>query len=324
MKKLISAALLSLFVVLMAVPDAEAQIFYKRNRYAAVGLTLNAMNYWGDIVPQPSITSFRIKSTRPHIGVNYTYKFFPRVYGRAALSWGRITGEDSKSASPQGENVYRNIRNLSFRNDIKELSFVGMVDLYENRRTYPRRPEHNWYAFAGISVFHHNPMTYWEGDARMAAGWYALQPLGTEGQNISGQGYRRPYARMQVAIPFGFGFKYKLDNRWDIGFEIGIRKTFTDYLDDVSTFYAAKSDLMGDSDSGLPAALLADRSAQSGFFNPQSLQTEVINGVTFQNVNGWGRRGDQRGDPTDKDWFFTTGINVSYILRPNMRSPRFR
>ncbi len=310
----------------IAMPEAEAQRYNKRNRYASVGVTLQAMNYWGDMAPRPNLGSFYVPLTRPKLGANYSYKFGPRISGRAALSWGRITGDDSRAAGREGDNIYRNVRNLNFRNDIKELSVVGLVDLYENRRSYLRRPKYNAHFFAGVSVFHHNPKTYWNGGSGLDAGWYALQPLGTEGQNIANQeDYPNRYRRIQVAIPFGVGFTYRLDRRWDLGGEIGIRKTFTDYLDDVSTNYAAKSDLMGQSgEIGLASALLSDRSSSAtpppGYFT----QTEVINGVTFQNVNGWGRRGDQRGDPGDKDWFFTAGIQLSYILRPNIRSPKFR
>jgi hypothetical protein len=129
-----------------------------------------------------------------------------------------------------------------------------------------------------------------------------------------------------VAIPFGIGYKYRLDRRWDIGAEIGIRKLFTDYIDDISTNYAAREDLLRNPKSGMAAAVLADR---SGLASPPGIpglnvRTEVVDGVAFPHMNGWGRRGDQRGDPSDNDWFFTVGVQASYILRPNIRSPKFR
>lgn len=325
MKKLLSTAILLSVALFIAIPEAEAQRYNKRNRYATVGLTLQAMNYWGDMAPQPTLGSFYVPLTRPKLGANYTYKFAPRISGRAALSWGRISGDDSRAAGREGDNVYRNARNLKFRNDIKELSFVGIIELNENRRSYLRRPKYNAHFFAGVAAFHHNPKTYWDGGQGLEAGWYALQPLGTEGQNIAGQGYPSPYSRIQIAIPFGLGFTYRLDRRWDLGAEIGIRKTFTDYLDDVSTNYAAKSDLISQpGQTGLASALLSDRSGNATPPPSLVMQSEVINGVTFQNVQGFGRRGDQRGDPGDKDWFFTAGVQLSYILRPNIRSPKFR
>ena len=45
------------------------------------------------------------------------------------------------------------------------------------------------------------------------------------------------YSRFQIAIPFGVGIKYAIDQNWSIGIEYGLRKTFTDYIDDCSSVY---------------------------------------------------------------------------------------
>ncbi|MFB9861783.1 hypothetical protein EFA69_12060 [Rufibacter immobilis] len=322
MKKIFSTSLILFVLFTAALPEAEAQRFSRRNLYNSVGISLNAMNYFGDVTPEADFTSLRLNSTRPSVSVHFTRKFTPRIYGRAAFSWGRITGDDSKSADfsePENEGRYK--RNLSFRNDIKELNLVGIIDLFENRRSYLRRPDFTPYAFAGVAVFHHNPKAYYDGrDNRLPAGWYELQPLGTEGQYASNnQGYPEPYKKVQFAIPFGLGVKYKLARSWDLGFEITWRKTFTDYLDDVSTVYANKADLSE------TAAILSDRSAE----NPRAgtsypiINDNTPNG-TFSRLQGYGRAGDQRGDTSDDDWYITTGFSLNYILAPTRRGPKFR
>lgn len=311
MKNFCSGAGLALLTLLLSVADADAQRFSRRKTYNSIGFHLNAMNYFGDIVPESDFTSLRFKSTRPNIGVSYTRRFTPRISVRAALAWGRITGDDAKSAAAnEADNVPRYIRNLSFRNDIKELSFVGTVDLFENRGNYLKRPDFSPYAFAGVAVFAHNPKAEYRGE------FVALQPLGTEGQNLSKDEtndpqalYDDPYSRVQIAIPFGLGVKYKLDKNWDLGFEIGWRKTFTDYLDDVSGFYADPTAL---AESNPLSAALADRSNEGAY--------EQV----FGNQPGWGQYGDQRGDRTDKDWYIVTGFNLTYILPQRGRSPKFR
>ncbi|WP_225307275.1 DUF6089 family protein [Adhaeribacter soli] len=305
MKNFCSGAAMALLMVVLSVADADAQRFSRRKAYNSVGFHLNAMNYFGDIVPESDFTSLRFKSTRPNIGVSYTRRFTPRISVRAALAWGRITGDDAKSASvDEAENRPRFIRNLSFRNDIKELSFVGTFDLFENRGNYLKRPDFSPYAFAGVAVFAHNPKAEYRGE------FVALQPLGTEGQNLDDSSdplgnYDDPYSRIQIAIPFGLGVKYKLDKNWDLGFEIGWRKTFTDYLDDVSGFYADPVALAANNPL---SAALADRSGE------QPLGPQV----------GWGQYNDQRGDRTDKDWYIVTGFNLTYILPQKGRSPKFR
>ncbi|MGV3539523.1 MAG: hypothetical protein ACO1OQ_06900, partial [Rufibacter sp.] len=143
-------------------------------------------------------------------------------------------------------------------------------------------------------------------------GWYELQPLGTEGQYADGEGYPSPYSRVQIAIPAGFGVKYRLDKRWDVGIEFTWRKTFTDYIDDVSTAYADKTQLSRE------AAVLSDRSAESGAYPTQ------IGPGGYPHVRGYGLKGDQRGDSSDDDWYITTGVTLTYILRPNVRGPKFR
>jgi hypothetical protein len=120
--------------------------------------------------------------------------------------------------------------------------------------------------------------------------------------------YPEPYSRFQFAIPFGAGIKYRLDRQWDFGFEIGWRKTFTDYLDDVSGTYADKNDLNAVDPTGL-SAYFSDRSAESGY-------TEL---------SGYGNLGDQRGDMRgDKDWYIVTNINLTYILPARVKGPKFR
>ncbi len=262
------------------------------------------MNYFGDLVPKTSFTSLRFGATRPNLGFSYMHRFSPRLSGRGALSYGRISGADNLSADKaDNDAAYRYYRNLSFRNDIVEVSGVAIIDLFENRGTYLKRREFAPYVFGGIAAFYHNPKAELNGE------YVSLQPLGTEGQQ---KGYlgRSPYSRFQFAVPFGAGIRYKLDRQYDIGFEIGWRKTFTDYIDDVSTTYAG--------DANLPSAqaiALADRSA------------EALIGVSAADkakYSGYGEATQKRGTDNEADWYIVSGFNFSYILTPKQKSPKFR
>ncbi|MBB6612907.1 outer membrane beta-barrel protein [Pontibacter sp. Tf4] len=337
MKKLCTLVLLLAFAMCFVATDADAQRFTLRKRYASVGVHLGAMNYFGDIVPQPDFTSLRFKSTRPNVGISYTYRYFPRVSVRGSFHWGRILGDDKLSAAAsESENLGRYKRNLSFRNDIKELSGVVIVDLFENRQTYRRRPDFVPYGFVGVAVFHHNPKAYYKNGSRsdiaaaddIPTGWYELQPLGTEGQYVEGKGYPEPYKRVQFAIPFGLGVRYKVDRYWDLSFEVGWRKTFTDYLDDASTSFADKADLLNNNGSTNPkaSAILSDRSFEGGAQEfPSQIMPDPSPGVPYKRLNGYGTSANtMRGDRTDKDWYIVTGVSVNYILTPRIRSPKFR
>lgn len=299
--------------------DAYGQPWLKRRRHSTLGINLNAMNYFGEMAPDANITSLRLLSTRLNIGATYAYKFTPRISARGSLSWGRLYGDDKKSASENEEaNVPRFQRNLNFRNDILELNGVAVYEIFDNRVPYRRRPDFMPYVFLGLGVFHHNPKGYFDGDS-LKAGYYALQPLGTEGQYVEdreSKNYPKPYRRFQLTIPVGIGAKYKLNSNWDIGFEICWRKTFTDYLDDVSSNYADKGDLTAA--NGRTAALLSDRSGDSGF-------TPVLtDNYGYEHINGFGLKGDQRGDVTDKDWYITTGISLYFIIPKQVVNPKIR
>ncbi|GEO03015.1 hypothetical protein AAE02nite_06790 [Adhaeribacter aerolatus] len=322
MKNFVALFILGVILLSLVPTDAEAQRFTKRRRYASIGVNLNAMNYFGDIVPEADFTSLRVKSTRPNIGIEYTYRMYPRFSVRGNMFWGRITGDDRKSASQnEEENIPRYKRNLNFRNDIKELSGTMIFDLYENRGAYTRRPDFTPYAFVGVALFHHNPKAYHDGGQDLAEGYYELQPLGTEGQQVGGNGYASPYKKIQIAIPAGIGFRYKLDRLWDLSFEIGWRKTFTDYLDDVSGQYASKADLLSmGGEKGKAAAILSDRSGQSGF--PGAMADP--SGTPYSHLPGYGVKGEQRGDVTDDDWYIITGLHLTYIMPVRTRGPKFR
>ena len=92
----------------------------------------------------------------------------------------------------------------------------------------------------GIAAFKHNPQAQapefdLNGNPLPEAGqWVDLQPLGTEGQNLSGG---KPYNLIQLAIPIGIGVKVRLPDNFDAHIEIGFRQLFTDYIDDVSGKY---------------------------------------------------------------------------------------
>ncbi|TGE20752.1 hypothetical protein E5K00_22490 [Hymenobacter aquaticus] len=281
---------------------ARAQSFTTKNRYTTVDVSLNAMNYFGDVVPKVTMSSLRAGASRPNVGISLTRRLTTRFSARVAVAYGRISGEDSKAADPRDDNArFRYHRNMNFRNDIVEVSAVGRLDLFRNHYSYLRRPNLMPYVFGGIALFHHNPKGYVQGGTipkSLAEGSYvALQPLRTEGQDQS-------YNRTQLAIPFGFGVRYRLSNNLDLGLEIGWRKTFTDYLDDVSGNYTDVANLTSDA---------------ARYFGHDVTRTE--NPDAFVNFNA---PGSMRGRSTMQDWYIVTGLSVNYILVKKQNGGKFR
>ncbi|GAA3947360.1 DUF6089 family protein [Hymenobacter algoricola] len=303
MKQFFTYTLTLALALALVSTEANAQQFSKRKQYNSVGISLNAMNYFGDIVPKASIPSLRFAATRPNIGLSATHRFTPRISARVALSYGRITGDDNKAADRNdGDARFRYHRNMNFRNDIFEGSAVGIFDLIANRNNYIKRPDFVPYVFAGVAVFHHNPKGYAgelkgvENAAGVSSGtYYNLQPLQTEGVS---------YSLTQVSIPFGGGVRYKLNKSFDIGLEIGWRKTFTDYLDDVSGVYLSDAQL--------------GTSGPKAFFGKGITRNDDGTYVNFNSA------GEMRGKGNEDDWYIVTGLHLNYILAPRIKSPKFR
>src|SRR5687768_9684437 len=103
--------------------------FGKEKRYQTLGITLSALNYYGDLSPKPGQFSTDISLTKPAVGIAYSHRFGPRYSVMGAFMYGTLKGADNESANANdlGNGVYRYQRNLSFRNRIKELSVVAKI-----------------------------------------------------------------------------------------------------------------------------------------------------------------------------------------------------
>jgi hypothetical protein len=294
-----STAMLAGLALLGSTQHADAQQFSKRKQYTSIGVSLNAMNYFGDVNPAKNFASFHLGDTRPNIGLSITHRFFPRVSGRVSLAAGRISANDDNAGSSIGTNEYfRNNRNMNFRNNIYEASAVVIVDLIENRNNYLKRPDFVPFLFVGVAGFHHNPQGTRDGGNT----WIDLQPLKTEGVD---------YSLFQFSIPFGGGVRYRINRNLDASFEIGFRKTFTGYLDDVSSKTGYQGPTALGTTPGASTTSMTDRQ----YFGYGI--TKDHRGGTFDAV------GQQRGQGKN-DWYVVTGFSLNYILNPKIKNPKFR
>lgn len=242
-----------------------------------IGLSLGGSYYIGDLNPLGQFNQF----TKPAGGLVFRTNFNPRLSSKVTLLYGRIEGRDSFSKFSAQQQ-----RNLRFKSDILELS--GQLEFnfldYEigNDKRY-----FSPYIFLGLAGFKFNPKGELDGK------WVALQPLGTEGQGLRGGASNRKYKLLQMSIPFGVGIKANLSKDIGLSLEWGMRKTFTDYLDDVSTRYYDPVKLAGA--HGMEAAKLSDPS--------------VGTDPNFSNV------GRQRGNPTTNDWYAFAGAILTIKLK---------
>lgn len=264
----------------------------RRSNYFSFGPSVGAMNYKGDLDDDNTL-----RFTRPGGGFAINYHFNPHMYARVGYIYGLLDAADSVSNNTQRKN-----RNLNFRTDIHE--FHGML-VYDFIGTFGRkifRPLFTPYVFAGASVYRFNPQGY------LAGKWYALQPIGTEGQYLKGvEGTPKPYKLTQINIPMGGGFKFRLGEHWDMLIEIGARKLFTDYLDDVSDRYPDPQEMLRQ--QGAIPMQLSDKSVFTQF------GTNYSNSAFRENVT--------RGYKNQKDWYFYSGIIITYVIEAKDLCPKF-
>ncbi len=222
---------------------------------------------------------------RPHVaaGALLRYHYSPGLVFKANIYYGTLSGDDARASDPQ-----RRMRNLSFRSPVIDMALTAELNLARFSPSVRSYAQTTPYLFAGLNLFRFNPHTLYDGR------WIPLQPLGTEGQGTIYYDDRQPYPLTQVAIPFGVGIRSMVGSRIVVGAELGLRKTFTDYIDDVSRTYVEKE------------ILLAERGALAWELSvrmDEYLGEEVIPSPSTY-----------RGDPTTKDWYGIGGITVSYLL----------
>lgn len=158
-----------------------------------LGVSGGAFNYKGDIATKVNPRFFR-----PGGSAFFRYNLNRAVTFRAAGSGGIITAADQYSKDP-----FQKERNLSFRSRVVELSLATEYNFLDYA---DRRFALNWtpYLFGGLGYmfFSPNPKT----------GSYKTNGL---------------------VLPFGVGVKYQIRRPWSVGLELGARKTFNDYLDNL-------------------------------------------------------------------------------------------
>ena len=305
--------------------------FGKDKIYNAIGISINALNYYGDLAPKPNRISTDISFTRPGIGVSFAHRFGPRYTLQGQFMFATLRGSDESADKGDLSNgVFRYQRNLSFRNQIKELSLVAYFDLFENESTYISRVRWTPYAYIGVAGFLHNPQaiapaTDLQGNPLPEAGqWVKLRPLGTEGQyatlNSTDANYGiKPYSTSHFALPFGIGARFRINEVMDIWADLGLRYTFTDYLDDVSQNYV---------DLGVLSSPLAKAmSYRSNSINPTNTISYVgRDGQTYQVIPGYGQEfpDNMRGSKNDQDVYMVTSIRLTYILGATFHRAKFR
>ncbi|MBA3662786.1 MAG: hypothetical protein H0W61_01070 [Bacteroidetes bacterium] len=275
-----------------------------------VFVTMGTANFLGDLGGRSKIgtdyspVDLNFQETRTSFGLAYRYKILRWLNIASKFNYLIVRGNDALTAEP-----FRHNRNLNFKSNIFELS--GRIEIgwqsqktgnrYGIKRTLNRRMKSNnqcIFLFAGIGGFYYNPKGYGP------SGYVSLKPLHTEGQGLAGG--PKQYTNYSVCIPLGIYYKATFQKVWTVGIEFAWRKTFTDYIDDVSSRYYDNASISAA--YGPLAAQMADPSLG------------VIQGATLPDGSGVAA---QRGD-IQKDSYVTLELTVGYIFKQKRKRARLR
>lgn len=228
-----------------------------------LGLLAGVTYYMGDLNPnKPFLMS------KPAFGLLYRQNFNSRISVRIHGLRGSVAGNDAVSKA----NIERN---LNFESKITEVGLQLEINFFEyfiGSKMHSISP----YIFGGPAVFFFKPY------GNLPGGSVELQPLITENQN-------KPYNLYAFSGAFGLGVKYSLSKLIGVGAEWGMRKTTTDYLDDVSKAYYLNF-----------AA------------NPPANPTvqEIASDPTLNHNAGM-----QRGNSRNTDWYSFAGVSLTVKIR---------
>lgn len=240
-----------------------------------LGIIAGGTYYIGDINPY-----YHFANIKPAGGLLYRYNFTNRLTLKANFIYGNIASSDNSIG-------YYNWRQLSFKTSIYEFSpqlEINFLPYQIGNDKIPVSP----YIFGGISVFKFNPKS---------SDGLNLHSLSTEAQGTS-LSSQYQYSLITFAIPFGMGVKRNFGNYISIGAEWGMRKTFTDFLDDISGSYPNKIKLSN------------EVNPNAGNLSNPNEDNDLNNAYTSL----------QRGNSKTKDWYSFIGVFITFKIKDSQNT----
>lgn len=237
-------------------------------------VSLGGSAYLGDLIQGAPV----FKEVSPVLSLGGSYDITDQFRARLNMSVLGIKGDDKLNSRFD----YRQ-RNLSFRNTIWEVAFLGEYDFLNSGESaiVP-------YVFGGPGVYHHNPKTTDKNGVSVN-----LHDIGTEGQLLNNPDYAdRKYSLTKLNLQLGVGVRYEVSEMFTLGIETSFRKTFTDYLDDVSSTVPAEFD----------PAINNSYSAQLSFRGGEL-------GYSYDEL-----KYHPRGNPKKDDVYYTLQVRATYRL----------
>lgn len=243
------------------------------DRYFSVLAGAGMSSYRGELKHNKSI-----QNEFSNFSLGLEARLLSKVSARFEITQYSIRGSDDFAS----DSSYARQRNLKFTSQNWEASLMGVFFLKKYRGDYFKRWAMDPYIFGGVGFTYFNPTT------QLGNQSYELAPLRTEGLD---------YSQLAVIFPLGAGLKFKLNSFTNFNLEASYRFTLTDYLDDVSTTYAA-------SYPNTTVELIANRKDEIPVVNQEAYDQLIAGGP--------------RGNPTNNDRYLFLSFKFELFLPPDL------
>ena len=251
-----------------------------RSQHLFASLFVGESNYSGDLQEKP----FTLTQAHPSIGAGLLYEINDKMLIRADFTYGNISAHDKYGKKNRN-------RNLSFFSTLSEYS-IGFEYTLLNLYLYKVSP----YVFTGVALYDFNPYTKTDKGSIVF-----LAELNTEGQGFYNG--RKDYKLRQFSIPFGGGIQWAINDNKRLGIVFGFRKTFTDYIDDVSKTYVDETVL--------------------ALARGQKVADIAYRGDELANGGPYPPGGSLRGNSKSNDSYYFTGLTFRVRLLPKGRARKY-
>lgn len=180
-----------------------------------LGILVGGSVYTGDL--EVSSSNF-LPQTHPAVGLMARQYLSEKFAVRAIFAIGGLSADEKKYSTKE----QLKIRGFNFKSTVAELSILPELRPFSIGNVH-------FFAFAGLAATYVNPKTYFNEQKTNATNVSILDDQ------------TQKYPKVALAIPFGGGLQWDINETTALGAELGLRKTFTDYLDGVSATANPKS-----------------------------------------------------------------------------------
>jgi len=278
--------------ILLLIPLFSISLLCNAQYKWDVGGKLGCSNYLGDIgggtgTRRNFVPDMKMPETRFAGGLFVRYRVHPKVSVQGGFDYVHIEGKDALTP-----NLNRKYRNLTFYNNIFEVNVLAQYYFYEINdlgHTYRYRNDFKAYLGLGAAGFYHDPHALDGTD---------LYPLHTE---------LNTYSHFGFAIPYQIGFYFTVNKRYRIGWDLTMRQTFTDYLDDVSGNYPTSKEYIKSGGTQYNYDHYVDPTTQ--------LNISQAWKNNYGDPHSHSEAPNKRGQSNHTDSYLSSTINFSYALR---------